>query len=106
MVPLGMVQVARLVSRGYLPVRPQPVFHLLEGQEWNKHFDACPLLKLVRFGAQHPVNGGDWKRDLFSEILHDALPLRWLALERVLSQTANSLKITGVLLLLPTRKHR
>ncbi len=82
MARLGMVQVALLVSRGCLPVRFQQLFHLLDGQEWNKHCDVCSSLKLVRFSAQHLFDFGYRTSELFSEILHDALPLRWLALER------------------------
>jgi hypothetical protein len=82
MARLGRVRVARLVSRGCATGQSQQGFHLLDCQEWNKHFDVCTLLKLVRFGAQNLFDFGYWIRELFSQILHDDLPLRWLALDR------------------------
>jgi hypothetical protein len=82
MARLGMVQIALLVSRGCVPVQSQQVFHLLDGQEWNKHCDACSLLKLVRFGAQNLFDFGNRTRELISYILYDAVPLRWLVLKR------------------------
>jgi hypothetical protein len=63
-------------------VRSQQVFHLLDGQDWNKFFDACFLLKLVRCAAQKIFDFGYWTRKFFSEILHDTVPYRLLALER------------------------
>lgn len=82
MARLGMVRVALLVSRGCMPGQSQQGFHLLDCQEWNKNFDVCTLLKLVHFGAQNLFDFGYWIRELFSQILHDDVPLRWLALER------------------------
>jgi len=82
MARLGMVQIALLVSTGGVLVRSQQVFHLLDGQEWNKHFDVCSLLKLVLCGAQNLFDFGYRTRELVSEILHDTLPLRLLALQR------------------------
>jgi len=52
MARLRMVQIALLVSRGCVLVRSQQVFHLLDGQDLNKIFDVCSLLKLVRCGAR------------------------------------------------------
>ena len=65
-----------------MPGISQQVFHLPDGQDRNKLFDLCPLLKLVCSVAQHPFNLGYWARELFTQILHDTLPLHWLALER------------------------
>jgi hypothetical protein len=77
-----MVQITLLVSRRCGPVRSQQVFHLPDGQDRDKLFDLCSLLKLVCCGTQHPFNLGYWPRELFTQILYNALPLYWLALER------------------------
>lgn len=82
MARLGMVRVMLFVSRGCAPRQSQQGFHLLVCQDWNKSFDVCTLLKLVRSGAQNLFDFGYWIRELFSQILHDDLPLRWLAFER------------------------
>ena len=66
MARLKMVQTALLVSRGDLLVRAQQVFHLLDGQDLNKIFDVCSLLKLVRCGAQKLFDFGYRTRELFS----------------------------------------
>lgn len=79
---LRMDQIALLGLRGSVLVRSQHVFHLLDGQDWNKFFDACFLLKLVRCGAQKIFDFGYRTRELFSEILHDTVPSLLLALER------------------------
>ncbi len=76
MARLGMVEVARIVSRGCVPVQCQQVFHLLDGQDWNKIFDVCSLLKLLHYGAQHLFDLAYRTRELFSEMLHDTIPLR------------------------------
>ena len=82
MARLGLVQIALLVSRGCAAVQSQQVFHPLDGQEWNKIFDVCSLLNLVRLSAQNLFDFGDRIRELFRYIPRDALPLRLLALER------------------------
>jgi hypothetical protein len=81
MARLWMVQTALLVSKGSVLVRSQQVFHLLDGQDWNKIFDVCSLLKLARCGAQSLFDFGYRTRERFSESLHDTLPLRLLALK-------------------------
>jgi hypothetical protein len=63
---LRMVQITLLMSRGCGPIRSQEAFHLLDGQDRNKLFDLCPLLKLVYCGTQHPFNLGYWTRELFT----------------------------------------
>jgi hypothetical protein len=59
-----------------VPVQVQQVFHLLDGQDWNKIFDVGSLLKLVHDGAQHLFDLAYRTRELFSEMLHDTIPLR------------------------------
>jgi len=44
----------------------QHVFHLFGGQDRDKLFDLCPLLKLVCCVTQHPFNLGYWTRELFA----------------------------------------
>ena len=63
---LRMVQIALLVSRGCVLIRSQQVFHLLDGQDLNKIFDVCSLLKLVRCGAQNLFDFGYRTREFFS----------------------------------------
>jgi hypothetical protein len=63
-------------------VRAQEAFHVLDGQNRNKVFDLCALLKLVCRGAQHLFNLRYRTPELFTERLHEALPLHWRALER------------------------
>ena len=65
MARLRMVQITLLVSRGCVLVRSQQVFHLLDGQDLNKIFDVCSLLKLVRCGAQNFFDFGYRTRELF-----------------------------------------
>lgn len=60
---------------GGVLMHSQKVFHLLNGQEGNKIFDACLLLELVHFGAQHLFNFGHWTRELFGYVLRDAVPV-------------------------------
>ena len=66
MARLGMVQIALLLSRRCLPVQSQQVFHRPDGQEWNKYFNVCYLLKLVHFGTQNLFDFGYRIRELFS----------------------------------------
>jgi len=65
----------RLESREGVLVRSQQVFHLLDGQKWNKHFDACSVLKLVLCSAQNLFDFGDRTREFLSKILHNDVPI-------------------------------
>jgi hypothetical protein len=75
-----MLQIT-LVGKRSLLGWSQQVFHLFHGQDWNKILDTCFLLKLVRCVAQKLFDFGYRTRKLFSEILHDTVPNRLLALE-------------------------
>jgi hypothetical protein len=66
-----MVRVARLVSRWWgMPGRSQQGFHVLDGQDRNKVFDAGSMLKLMPFGGQNPLDCGARARELVSKVLN------------------------------------
>src|SRR6185503_21353358 len=78
----GVVRIVQSIAGGCMPGFSQQVFYLFDSQDRNKVFDLGLLLKLLCCSTQHPFNFGYRARELFTQALHDTLPLHTLTLER------------------------